>query len=322
MFLQTIRLATSAALLVLAGFYFLAPADPGGPSPLGAGAASVLAAVVLWVPWRGLFITLLHHHYQNKRSLGKTLKNILVLLPALRFYHHDVRPPAHSTPTENAIRLLALNAYEANRKVAPKAEFIQAQNHDIVAVSEVNSHWELALKSLGHAYPHQKLTTAQDSLKKYKMLLLSKFPVKVVKKRANGRVVHYKVAAPHGEIYLIQVHPRAPLTPKRTETRNQTLKAIGDIKTDLPLIIMGDFNCVPWQKPVREIIEKQNLKLAGLPTPTYPASQKINQHKQIDVKPVSPLDYILMPAKAELHTAETHRVPETDHLAVSAVINL
>lgn len=322
MFLQSLRLGLSGAFCLLGGYFFFMPPGTEQGSLVGLAVLFFILALLLWVPWRGLFITYLHHRYENGKGVKKSLKSLIMLLPAIRFYHNDVTMPNGETPPAHALKMLALNAYEPSGKIAPKADFILAQNPDIAAVSEVNKHWQLALKNLKHIYPHQRLTTARDSHRQYKMLLLSKYPVSVIKTRAKGRVVHYRVQRPEGDVHLVQVHPQAPLTPKRTRTRNQTLEKLAGLETDLPVVILGDFNCVPWQKPVRHLIENRNLRLAGLPSPTYPASQKINRQRRVRTRPLSPFDYILIPDTALVYDVKRHEVAETDHFAVSAVLSL
>ena len=287
------------------------------------GWAFLLAAFLVWLPWRGLFLTWVYFSHRKKAGLNKNLSLLADIFPALMFYSHYQPPHRHlHEKTGNALRVLTLNAYEPSTKIGPKAEFIAAENADIVTVSEMNEHWELALKNLKHIYPYQKVTQAQDSTKKYHMLLLSKYPATVIKKGASGRIVQDVVQPPPRLVYLIQVHPLAPFTLKRAKQRNRSLAALKNTTTDLPLIIMGDFNCVPWHTNLRDVMTAKNIRLAGLPEPTYPSQQKLNHKKNLDLRPFSPLDYILIPEEATLLDHQIHKVPETDHMAVSACIVL
>lgn len=322
MFWQITRIVLTLATLLLAVCFMLGIAFSSQIDYLS-GSIFLALTLLLWVPWRGLFLTWVYFQHRKEAGLGKRLTFLAEFLPALMFYSH-YRPAHHDHPQnkDESLLLVTLNAYEPNKKIAPKAEFLIDLEADFVTVSEVNDKWELILANLKHTYPYQKLTRAQDSTKNYHMLLLSKFPAKVIKKRASGRIVHYEIQTPQGPVYLVQLHPCAPFTPRRTLKRDQSIKALGAIKTSLPLIIMGDFNCVPWHKEVRRVLAAQELTLAGLPEPTYPSLQKVNSRRSVNLKPFAPLDYILIPQEAKLLNQQTHRVPETDHLAVSATITL
>jgi len=138
----------------------------------------------------------------------------------------------------------------------------------------------------------------------------------------EGRIVHYNIQAPTGMFRLIQVHPYSPVTPTRHLGRNKALASLAEVEITLPVVITGDFNTVPWQRNIRQLMERFDLKMAGLPKPTFPAYQMVLGGQRWYLPPLLPLDYVLVPNAARVLASEARYVPATDHFGVVADIIL
>ena len=281
------------------------------------------AASWLWVPWRGLFIMGLY--MLRARDIGaERFGRLTESWPALKYFA-EARPPR--TPPKHipskALKLVTLNAFHPSTDLAPKADFCAAQNADVISIVEARPEWQqLAAQKLYNRYPFQQLTRVASNYGHYYMLLLSKHPFVRTHIADEGRIVHYQVHAPQGTFHLVQVHPFSPFTPDRLMARNRAIRTIASLKTALPVVIMGDFNNVPWHSAVKYVTDTMNLHVAGLPEPTFPAAHIVPGGLTARTLPVVPFDFILVPHGAKVLYAATHRVAGTDHLAIASIVEL
>jgi endonuclease/exonuclease/phosphatase family metal-dependent hydrolase len=100
----------------------------------------------------------------------------------------------------------------------------------------------------------------------------------------------------------------------RPEFREQQAKALNDLfaAADGPVVLAGDLNAMPAEKPIELLAAKWTLVPGGKGQPTYPAG-----------KPVKPLDYVLCRPAAAFRVAEVQVIEETvasDHRPVLAVL--
>ena len=100
----------------------------------------------------------------------------------------------------------------------------------------------------------------------------------------------------------------------RPEFREQQARAINDLfaAADGPVVLAGDLNAMPAEKPIELLAAKWTLVPGGKGQPTYPAR-----------KPVKPLDYVLCRPAAAFRVIEVRVIEEavaSDHRPVLAVL--
>lgn len=279
---------------------------------------------LLWFPWRGLLMLLI---YNNKTDRWRW--PVVALLSAVLgaiIYLRVQQPESASFPPHpieaDVMRIASLNALHPNDNLGPKVKFILETNPDVMSIVEARPDWDKYLPRLARQYPNQIVTQVASNYGDYSMILLSKYPVRRVLIQDEGRIVHYDVDGPNGTFRLVQVHPYSPLTPARHLARNAALDSLSKVETDLPVVITGDFNTVPWQRNIQNLMTRFGLKMAGLPQPTFPAYRVAFYGRQWRVVPVAPLDYVLVPENTQVLASDVRYVPATDHLAVVADVRL
>jgi endonuclease/exonuclease/phosphatase (EEP) superfamily protein YafD len=332
--MNTLRFAATTALLLLGLGILAAPLltdvfvfalVDSLRLPLGLSALAGLA--LLWFPWRGAYM--FGHYLLTYRRVGARTLLVLLLMGALFLSDSDdpsPRPSSAADPDSGAVRFATLNTLYPIPDLGPKLAFVAESKADVVSIIETRPEWPAAAEALRGAYPYQIYTEIPSSGYGYGMMLFSRFPVERVSVHPSGRLVHYRVQTPGGMVHVVQVHPHSPFTPGRLYARNRLLAELAALTPadtgGHPLVLLGDFNTVPWQKDVRQILRQQGLQLAGPTTPTFPAINVLSPQKGWKMIPVAPIDYILVPRGARVVKSETHRVDGTDHLGVSADVVL
>lgn len=280
--------------------------------------------MLLWFPWRGLLMLLLYNRKTGRWRwpLMAVLATLLGLVLYLRVQPPEERHmPAHPQDP-NTLRIASLNALHPNENLAPKVAFVRSANADVMSIVEARPSWVDELPLLADVYPHQQVTPVASNYGTYNMILLSKHPFRRVLVQDEGRIVHYDVDGPTGTFRLVQVHPFSPLTPVRHLARNAAIEELAQVETTLPVVITGDFNTVPWQRNIKRLMARFDLKMAGVPEPTFPAYRVVFFGRQWWIPPMVPLDYVLVPQSTRVLASGVYYVPQTDHLAVMADIHL
>jgi len=195
--------------------------------------------------------------------------------------------------------------YYANQHTAAVLQFAKTSQAELVSVQEASQPLLAELTNISGTYPHQKTTQTR-----LPMALLSIYPL--TRAQAWGdRAVLYHVGRPAdrgGAFYVLQIHPQSPYRPEALAQRNEKLAELSRALPNLPrpLLVMGDFNTVPWDSALQPF--QPQLTLAGgwrawLPSfPTW--------------LPVTPLDHVW--ASPHWPAAKHHqvRVAGADHVGV------
>jgi endonuclease/exonuclease/phosphatase (EEP) superfamily protein YafD len=215
-----------------------------------------------------------------------------------------VRKPWAKPP--GTLRLAHLNTYVINGNAAPKLKFLRASGADLISLVEVNQGLLAALDGLADLYPHRYvspayLTNRRDPRPMH-LVVLSRTPLTVV--REWPRAVLCRVGSAGGPVHLLQCHAPAPITPREWDSRNALL---AEAAAALParLMLVGDFNTVPWDGALAPL--KRALTFRGPWAPTWPA-----------VAPLLPIDLLFSSPAFKPTALERLAVGGTDHLALLA----
>jgi endonuclease/exonuclease/phosphatase (EEP) superfamily protein YafD len=240
----------------------------------------------------------------------------LSLVPVVPWYlPSNSEPPAPGTRT---VKLLVSNIYVHNRQQARLLRLIDAEQPDIVGLSEVNSRWLRKLASLRAGYPYHFETPDEGFAG---LALYSRLPL------TNARVLHVGEAGtpaiaatmetPDGEIEFILTHPMPPLDTEHVQRRNAQLLALGRYvrSRQRPVVVAGDLNVTMWNRNYRALADEGSLHNARAGRgigPTWPAVWSLGV----------PIDHVLATAPVRFRSFHVLGSVGSDHLPVSAEFSL
>ena len=214
------------------------------------------------------------------------------------------------------LRVAQINLLQFNAHTSELLETIQQSNADIIAFQEVDKVWSCQLESrLQDSYPYL-LSYPQDNC--YGMALFSRVPV------SNWKIYEWEgypaigaVAKHNGsDTLVLSLHAASPITHSRYYARNRQLASAAELisQHDGPVILLGDFNTVPWDKPLRELKQKSKLRDSRL---GYQATWP-NWLGRYGI----PIDYVLHSPEWQVVASKTQYLPGSDHRAIITDLQL
>lgn len=175
---------------------------------------------------------------------------------------------------------LALNVKMENTQYDRVAKLIAQRDPDALLLMEPNAKWLGALEEVLARYPH-RLNKPLDN--KYGMAFASRVPVTsarmVSNTSANTPTLYATLSLANGaEVELVGLHPRPPLPGQDTETRDANIARAGAVTPDrlAEVLVMGDFNDVPWSRTTRKFVRKggySDPRIGRGTYPTFPATR-------------------------------------------------
>ena len=204
----------------------------------------------------------------------------------------------------DSIRIISTNVRIHKTNIQKQANYLQTLNADIITMVETNNSWQSHLPTLQKQLPHVITTKQGHRIGRIKytdgFILLSRWPAKQLPFSDNQANL-YKINAPQ-PFFIMLIHTLAPFHREMEKRRKDLFKTISKISLPQPLIIVGDYNAVPWDPPLYNMMKRQNLKYATHWLPTY--RRKL---------PAVPIDHILYtPEFQPIHTQRLN-VPTSDH---------
>jgi endonuclease/exonuclease/phosphatase (EEP) superfamily protein YafD len=214
---------------------------------------------------------------------------------------------------EPSIRIIHSNLYHHNPESGESVKSVVAYGADIVGLQELNSRWPNNWsESMTHLYPFKVLLAADTCC--YGIGLFSKHPI-IASQIAYSQGVPYIIATVSvrgQELTIISLHALPPVFPNQIKERNLQIKEISQIasKIDGPLIVLGDFNVVHWDRIFQNFLKASGLsKVSNGFQPTFPMDFGV---------PLIPIDHITYSQGLIPTTCETFNVPGSDHKGIVA----
>ncbi|GAB2177864.1 endonuclease/exonuclease/phosphatase family protein [Dongia sp. agr-C8] len=208
-------------------------------------------------------------------------------------------PLASTTTVEAAgtpLKVVSANVWYRNDGYAAAIHYLQSTDADVIALIEVTPQWLTALQALYAKYPYR--IDCMQSTPPCEMLLLSKHPfARAFAGRIDGRspVIAWGEFSFEGRpVTVAATHFAWPL---RAETNRDRVIAGGALQPALDdayplvqseqaanlaqylaglgpdLVLMGDFNSVPWSRTQAALRAATGLQNAGPMVPTWPSWQ-------------------------------------------------
>jgi endonuclease/exonuclease/phosphatase (EEP) superfamily protein YafD len=290
-------LATSYFAYVSEGSYFFETIL--GSLLYGAPAAFFALLVAIRVTWTTVTTGLL-----------KCL--FLIGIPFLLYGYVSMSVPESDIEKEG-VRVASYNVmHYGTGQIAERVETLMKLDADILSLLEVNDVWLNVFSQYENIYPHKyELQNNRATGVTGLTVIYSKFPILESEEYGDGFVVSHAIQVAQDTVFRItQVHPVPPLWRFYTKNRNETIASLSDIDiTDGNTFILGDFNTVHWQNPLKSVQKSLNLRLLSKGTPTWPA-----------YFPIAPIDHIY--ASGDVKVAKQGKIcmRGSDHCLVYADI--
>ncbi|WP_395019371.1 endonuclease/exonuclease/phosphatase family protein [Dongia sp.] len=221
--------------------------------------------------------------------------NIFPLWPYLPF-HAPVTAESAGLEAAPKLKVVSANVWYRNDGYAAAIHYLESTNADVIALIEVTPQWLTALQSLYAKYPYR--IDCMQSTPPCEMLLMSKHPFgRAFAGRIDGRspvIAWGEISLAGRSITVAATHLSWPL---RAETDRGHLIAGGALQPKLgdayplvqseqaanlaqylqklgpDLVLMGDFNSVPWSRTQATLRAATGLENAGPMVPTWPSWQ-------------------------------------------------
>ncbi len=164
---------------------------------------------------------------------------------------------ATSSNQEPKLSVYAQNVYY---KTTDSTEFfaqVDALSPDVFVVNEANAIWGSAQSEVLRGYPATALTTQAGV---HGIFMGSKVEGTFTE-IPLGNQVGLEFIPEDGSYRVLGVHPDAPLTPSWATDRNAQFADLVTYasSSDLPTVIIGDFNCTPWSPYFKTLIQDSGL---------------------------------------------------------------
>lgn len=192
------------------------------------------------------------------------IHNIFILAKYTPLFKKRIVNYESSTCTEN-ISIVAANVFQFNHQYQSFINLVEKVDPHLILTVESNRHWEEGLKELEEKYPNCWKIPQENT---YGMHLYTKLKIKEI-------TTHYFVAddIPSIEAKLLTedgeefvffgIHPPPPSPTEEANSKERDGELLCVAKHissyQCPIIVVGDFNNVPWSKSSRLFQKTANL---------------------------------------------------------------
>ncbi len=179
-------------------------------------------------------------------------------------------PAVERTETGTPLRVMSVNVLVVNARHDDVAAAVERAAPDIVSLQEISPAWHPVVarlaKSLPHVAPADWRTRPSDNI------LLSRHPIResrmVIPPGPARWFAHVEATVEIGgqPVHVLAVHPPLPYGPLLTDIRQAHLDYYARIaaRSDLPLLIAGDFNITPYSPRFRALLREGGLRYVHL----------------------------------------------------------
>ncbi|WP_298956221.1 endonuclease/exonuclease/phosphatase family protein [uncultured Nonlabens sp.] len=233
----------------------------------------------------------------------------------------EVKNSSSTISNENLLSIYTVNVLQENKKREELFKEIESKKPDLIVFTETNEKWSHAIKNrIGMSYPF-KVEQPQDNT--YGMLVYSRLELSDtrIKFQADPEIpsIDAKVKMRNGDLLqLYAIHPTPPMpqhNPLSTDRDKELmLTAIASNKSEIPVIVLGDFNDVTWSESTqltKTIGKLLDLRIGRGFYSTYHAQYPLMKW---------PLDHILISPEFRLKTAGTGVDFNSDHFPLWAIL--
>lgn len=204
----------------------------------------------------------------------------LALLPLLSASPALEKGVAEGVP----LRLASANLYADNIAPGRMQTWLESHPVDLLLLLEITPQ-HLALLETLEDYPWRVLEPAEGP---FGIALLSRLPLEEAQVMRDGPTPYIEAKIRHEgrELRVLGLHPMPPVSVGDLQARDALFASVAR-RSDMPLLVMGDFNATPWSVAFRHM-GFAGLKRASRLLPTWPAV--------MPAFPGIPIDHVLASA--------------------------
>lgn len=168
----------------------------------------------------------------------------------------------YSGPAES-VNVFSVNAYRNNHSSKRLTDAILKADADVLLMMEMHDELENALSDAIKTFPYRLEAPVREG---FRICLYAKKPLE------DAEVITFEelqtpllsaVADIDGEkCRIFSAHPKPALSEEWSDFRLSYFDAVEPIiaKSDMPTIVLGDFNAVPWETRFSQFLERTGLK--------------------------------------------------------------
>ncbi len=265
-----------------------------------------------------LLITAAIHRWKTALIFAVLISiNLATFAPYLSSAKLEDAPEGTSLPlptlTPN-LSVLSQNFYYTNTNFDEFQTLLSKKDPDIFVIHEAGHQWQNELATFQDEYPFIQITRETGV---HGIVVGSKNPG-TFQEIPLGTEVGLQFIPEDQSYRLLAVHPYAPVTEAYAEERNEQF---ADIETyvkssEIPTLVVGDFNCTPWSPYFQDLLETTGLKDSRLGFGIVPTWHAHNFLFQL------PIDFILTTPQIETVFFSSTEKTDSDHLGIFALLHI
>lgn len=265
-------------------------------------------------------------HYQDYVFMvvliGCFIYQFLKIAPYTPLAPYEVNN-SEKTNKSDRLDILTANVLQKNKKKDKLIAIVDKLDADIMVFTETDKKWQQAIdKAFGAEYPYTASAPIDNT---YGMLVYSRYKLDNPKVRyiVDDSIpsVHSDVILPSGKkIRLHAIHPTPPMpqeNPSSTDRDAELMKVAKMVKdSDLPVVVIGDFNDVAWSATTRlfkQVGELLDVRVGRSFYNTFDAKNPIMRW---------PLDHVFVSEEFRLNDIKTGDHTGSDHFPFYASLSL
>lgn len=255
--------------------------------------------------------------------LGCFIFQFIKIYPYTPLSALEVNKPTEDVNSNTRVKLLTANVLQKNQNSDSLISQMMKVDPDIVVFTETNTRWQRAIKNgLGDRYKFKVEVPLPNT---YGMLLYSK--LKLIEPQVKFLVddsipsIHSRVKLRTGdEIKLHAIHPTPPMpqhNPSSSDRDAEMMKVALEARdSEIPVVVLGDFNDVPWSQTVnlfKNVGELLDVRVGRSFYNSFDATSSIMRW---------PLDHIFVSEEFRVKRIETGPDFDSDHFHFLAELYL
>ncbi len=187
------------------------------------------------------------------------LSFVSIHLGTLSPYLSKTATPSNETP---ALTVLSSNFYYLNSDFGDLKTIVDDEQPDLFMIHEAGPQWNEGITPFATDYPYYDLS---QEMGVHGIILASKIPG-TFQEIPLGTEFGLEFVPEGGNYRILGVHPAAPLTAEWAAERNAQFHDLAEYmrSSEVPTLIMGDFNCTPWSPYLATLMEETGLTDARL----------------------------------------------------------
>lgn len=173
---------------------------------------------------------------------------------------HELNAPMATGPS---VKIINYNVLSTSPHQEVIDAWIREQQPDVIALVEGNYRWADTVAGLKDILPYSLLL---DNTGNVGIILLSKYPLQNQQYRQMTEpffwpMMSVDIDLPVGLTRFIIAHSPTPVSSENLRMGRIQLRGFGELAgaSELPVVLMGDFNTTPWTKPYIDVMREHQL---------------------------------------------------------------